>query len=469
MSDIANAFLIIGMTIMFGFVSVWVAKKYRIPQVITLMLFGVVLGPLTGIIDVGPKSVILNIYPFMSSLALIILLFDGGISLNIFNVFETITESMIFTFVVFIASIFAALILVPLFHFTILNAIIIGSLLAGISSAIVIALIDGLKMNEDTRSMLTLESVLNDSLVIIALFLLIQIHTDISHVSFAGIIQKLSLSFIIAAVIGGAGAYVWNYVLKMIKEYELDYMLTLAVLFIIYFLATFLNGNGGLAVFIFGLVFGNLHNLPSKLLSFSILQQEKIKGFQEEVTFFTRTFFFTYIGLLFPLYQLNTSVIVISVALTAVFVLVRYLCTYVMIKDVDANDKNLIAGMLPRGLAAAVGVGLLMQNNIFIPNVKQIVFSVIFLTNVLATIAVYEYAGKVGEEDDDEFVKKIAANVKEGGEKAEDEPKEEKVEETKPVKEEQKEETTKQKEEKDHHHHKHHKKGNDEESLPPHE
>ncbi len=425
-SDIGYAFLILSMTIVMGFLAIILAKRYKISQVIFLMLFGLLLGPGLHIIDVGPGSVIRQIYPFMSALALIILLFDGGISLNIFNVFNTITESAIFTATVFILSMLSALILVPVYHMDMLDALFIGALLSGVSSAIVIALLDKIKVDGETKSLLTLESVLNDSLVIIAVFLLIQLHENTASVSPEGVIKNLGISIIISTVIGGALAYAWNEVLKFLREYELDYMLTLAVLFLTYFFAEFFGGNGGLAVFVFGLVFGNLHNLPSHLLSFSILQRERIKGFQEEVTFFTRTFFFTYIGLLFPLSNIQPEVVMMSLLLTGVFIIVRYISTKLIL-----NKKNiptgLVVGMMPRGLAAAVGVGLLIQNNIYIPNIEQIVFSVIFLTNLIATFFVFEYESKndaeINLDDEKEFVKKLAAEESEEKEEGKEEEK----------------------------------------------
>ncbi len=413
MPSVAYSFLILSVTICMGFLAIFLARKYQISQVIFLMLFGLLLGPVLHIIDVGPNSVIRQIYPFMSALALIILLFDGGISLNIFNVFDTITESVIFTFVVFTLSMFSALILVPIYHMNPMHALMIGALLSGVSSAIVIALIERVKTDEETKSLLTLESVLNDSLVIIAVFLLIQLSHNANTFAPETVIKNLGVTLIISIVIGTVMAYGWNEVLKKIKEYELDYMLTLAVLFLTYFFSEFFGGSGGLAVFVFGLVFGNLHNLSSRLLSFPILQRERIKGFQEEVTFFTRTFFFTYVGLLFPLEHTNTTVVLMSLLLTAVFVVMRYVGARITIWHTKM-DKSLIIGMMPRGLAAAVGVGLLLQNGIYIPNIEQLVFSVIFLTNLISTFFVFEHGHGREEQLDEEkeFVKQLADEEK---------------------------------------------------------
>jgi cell volume regulation protein A len=410
-SNTAYSFLILALTIGVGFAAMILAKRYRISQVIFLMLFGILLGPVFHLIDVNHDSLIRQIYPFLSSLALIILLFDGGISLNIFSVVKTIGKSFVFTVLVFVASVFISLALVPIFHFSIIDALLIGALLSGISSAIVLTMIEQVSLSEDAKTLLSLESVLNDSLVVLVVFLLIQVYQDMSNFALSTIVRELGISLIISTVIGGALAFLWNEALKFLKEFELDYMLTLAVLFFTYFVSDFFGGNGGLAVFVFGLVFGNLHALSSKLLSIPILQQKRIIGFQEEVTFFTRTFFFTYIGLLFPLWSIDVQTVLEGVLLTALYLLVRYMVSVFLLKDKDALP--IVVGVLPRGLAAAVGVGLLLQYNIVINHVSELVFLVILLTNIIATFSVWEF-GKAKRAEVDELEELIEEKEESG-------------------------------------------------------
>ncbi len=282
-----DAFLLLGLIIVFGFFAVYIYEKYKISQVLLLMLLGLLIGPVLNIVDTSEGSVMRGVYPFMSTLALIILLFDGGISLNIFNVFKTISKSLIFTTFTFMLSILVGLVLIPIYHLNIIEALIVGATLAGISSAIVISMVEKVKASEKTKVLLTIESVLNDSLVIIAVFILIQaaITPNLSLSSFA---NKLLGSFAIATLFGALGAFVWHSLLKKIKSYQFDYMLTLAFLFILYSLTEMVQANGGLAVFVFGLVFGNLKNIPSYIIShkYISLEDERIRDIQYEITFF---------------------------------------------------------------------------------------------------------------------------------------------------------------------------------------
>ncbi len=387
-----ETFFILGLIIIIGFIALYIYERYNIPQVLLLITLGFIIGPVLKFADTSPNSVISQLYPYISTLALILLLFDGGISLNIYNVFSALSKSLIYTFVTFILSILlSTLALVFTMHISIIHALLIGTALAGISSAIVISIVEKLKTNEDTKTLLTIESVLNDSLVIIAIFILLQYAANPS-LKYGALINKLISSFSIATLFGGIAAFLYNLFLKKLKNFKYEYMLTLSVLFILYSLTEWVDANGGLAVFVFGLVFGNLKNIPSYILSSKYkADDEKIRDFQYEITFFIRTFFFTYIGLLYPLSALNIYTFGISLFLVVVYLISRYLSYKIVLSnEKEKYDVKYIASICPRGLAAAVVVGLIVQASINIPYLYAIVFNTIFLTNVLSTIFVYK-------------------------------------------------------------------------------
>ncbi|MDD5337517.1 MAG: cation:proton antiporter [Candidatus ainarchaeum sp.] len=386
-----EAFFILGLTIIVGYAALYIADRYKISQVLILMLFGFVLGPALGIVETGEGSLIRSIYPFMAVLALIILLFDGGLSFNIFNVFRTLTKSTLFTFFAFFLSMVFTLALVPLLKLSVMDALMVGAVLGGTSSAIVIAMAEKTGASDETKSLLTIESTLTDTLVIIVVFILVQAAKTLDF-SLGDFANSLLSSFAISILFGIAGAFAWNFILQKIPKHTLDYMLTVAALFITYSLTEAVKANGALAVFVFGLVFGNLKNIPPSFFSISKYKMdEKIKDFQSEVTFFTRTFFFAYIGMLFPLGSVTFGTISVSVLLVCLFIIARYIADRLVLKDDEKYERGLIIPMLPRGLAAAVVVGVIISNGISIPHLQEIVFSVIFLTNIIATFAVYAY------------------------------------------------------------------------------
>ena len=86
--------------------------------------------------------------------------------------------------------------------------------------------------------------------------------------------------------------------------------------------------------------------------------------------------------------------------LTIILYLCRYLLTKILSsKDISKRERNLIAFMIPKGLAAAVLVQLLVDNaeiqklEIFAPesllDMRAMVYSVIFFSILLSTILIY--------------------------------------------------------------------------------
>ena len=80
--------------------------------------------------------------------------------------------------------------------------------------------------------------------------------------------------------------------------------------------------------------------------------------------------------------------------LTIAIYLIRYVLTWILgPNDITRRETNLLAFMIPKGLAAAVLVQILI-NSVDSPsqemkNIQSIIYSVIFFSIVLSTILIY--------------------------------------------------------------------------------
>lgn len=387
-------FFIIALTILIGFLSSIVFERTRISQVILLMLFGFLLGPVLGLLDVSPTSIIVSVLPFIATLALIVLLFDGGLEFNIFAVAKAIPKSVLFMFLVFMVSI--ALItgfLVVSLGWEVPEALLMGAVVGGTSSAVVIALVEKTGTKKETKSMLTVESAMTDALCIIAAVIIAQIITSAEPLSAGAITGMLLSQFTIAISLGLLGAFVWIFIIdRFAIVHEYTYMLMLALVFGLWALTQFVGGNGGIAVFVFGIIIGNAR----KIAKFAKFEWENpitrtTRLFQEEVTFFVRTFFFTYIGLLLSIQYFSVTVILAGVGILALVTLSRFAIQKLLLPDMPARDRNIIITMMPRGLAAAVLATYPATLDITIPNFQEIVFSVLILSNIFATAGIFVF------------------------------------------------------------------------------
>lgn len=382
-------FLVIGLILASGFVANVIFERTRISQVLILIALGFLLGPVFGIADASKGSVLANITPFVGTLALVILLFDGGITLNVFELIRALPKATAFTLVTFVLSVATTAALAALFfNWNALYGILLGAALGGTSSAIVIAMVEKAKASRETKSLLVLESTITDALCIITAVVVIQIIKAKVPMDFSSVLNLLAGAFSIALLAGALAAVAWLTVLKKLSRREFPYMLTLAVVFLVYGLVETAKGNGGIAVFAFGLVLGNAKRAAEFLnIVTDVSLDIEIEHIQEEVTFFTRTFFFVFLGVILAPAGLTLVILAFSIALLALFLFMRWVGQKIVLSQ--SPDSKLLVTMLPRGLAAAVLAGLPSSEGIAIPGFVEIALLSIIFTNIAATVGVF--------------------------------------------------------------------------------
>ena len=229
---IASAEIILltaGVVILLGVAGEAFFKKTGIPDIIFLMVFGVVIGPVLGII--GPDAVI-QIVPYFAALALIIIMFDGGLNLDIKHMAKTAHFSVILAVLGFILSVtIVAAAAIYVLSWPVLDSILLGSIVGGSSSVIVFGLVRNIKITEEAKSMLSFESALTDILATIIAFILFEAilagQFDVQTIQ-----ETFGRAVVVGLVLGLGVGIPWMYVSSKLGNAQHAYMLTLGVLFV---------------------------------------------------------------------------------------------------------------------------------------------------------------------------------------------------------------------------------------------
>ena len=128
-----------GVVIFLGVAGEAFFKKTGIPDVAFLMILGVIIGPVFGIIQ---AEAVIQVVPYFAALALIIIMFDGGLNLDIKHVIKTAHYSFTLAIVGFILSVVIISVATHyVLEWTWLESILLGSIVGGSSSAIVFGLV----------------------------------------------------------------------------------------------------------------------------------------------------------------------------------------------------------------------------------------------------------------------------------------------------------------------------------------
>ena len=381
-------FALAGIILILGFLGNYLFKRTSVPDIIILVVLGFLLGPIFKVIDPVVLSPISGIF---SSLALVIILFDGGLNLNIKKVLQDSPRATALTLLAFFLSVsFVTLFTFFILQWSFLNGLLLGAILGGISSSVVIPLVSRIKVNEKVSTILSLESAFTDALVVV--FGLTILQFLVSPVG-GGIFEagnKIAGAFSVAIVIGLVTGVFWLKIMRSIKKEIYDDIITLAVVLLFYSITESLGGNGAIFALTFGLVLGNGIRIFRVLGIRERVEASKVmKKFQSQISFFIRTFFFVFIGLIFAVD--NYLAIYFGIVITIILFAARYVSTTVICfgDKILQNNKILMSSVMGRGLAAAVLAEVVRFSNI--PGSElfsDIIIVVIIASVIISTVAV---------------------------------------------------------------------------------
>jgi len=380
------AFLVAAVIIILGFLGEEFFNRTSIPDSIFLLLFGVLLGP---IFQLFAQEELLAITPYFAALALIIILFDGGLNMDIREAVKNSPRALVLAITGWILNVaITAALCKVLLGWRLLNGLLLGSIVGGGSSIIVIALIRKLKVTEKIETVLSLESILTDVLCTVGAFTAINVLLS-GEVSLYSALGSVGVAFGVGIFVGLSFGIAWLVILEKIKGKPNAYMLTLAMIFLTYFVATNSGGNGALSALFFGLIIGNSRPI-ARLLKFrtTVSIDNSVRDFHCQISFLIRSFFFVFTGLLFSLSSFTS--VVFGLLLSFAFLGIRFFVVRMSaVKSELHKYENLMTVMFPRGLAAAVLASLPLTSGVPGSQVfPEIAFIVILTTITVCTIGV---------------------------------------------------------------------------------
>jgi cell volume regulation protein A len=405
------SFALAGIILILGFIGNYLFKRTSIPDILILVVLGFLIGPIFGIVNYNVLSPISEIF---ASLALIIILFDGGLNLELKKVLQDSPRATALTFLGFFVSMgFVTIFTFFTLNWDFLSSLLLGAILGGISSSVVIPLINRVNVNEKISTILSLESAFTDALVVVFGLTILQFLTGPFNGGAYDAVGKIAGAFSIAVVIGLVFGVVWLKVLRAIKKEIYDDILTLAVVLLFYSITEILGGNGAIFALTFGLVLGNGIRIFRVLGIKERIEASKVmKKFHSQISFFIRTFFFVFIGLIFAVD--NYLAILYGIVLTLLLFSARYISTTVIsFKDkiLEAN-KTLMSVVMGRGLAAAVLAEIVRTSNIPGSEIfSDIIIVVIIASVVVSTVGISLIGRKLQRVDlkSEEVSKKVAS------------------------------------------------------------
>lgn len=393
MDPVLQMVFLIALIIILGALGEYIFSRTSIPDMVWLVAAGIVAGPLLGIIS---KDMLEPAMPFFGAIALVSILAGGGLKLRISEVAEAapraITLGVVsFVFVLIGSCLFflitSTLGLTKSTNF--LNWVMIGAIMGGTSSLVVIPVMSNVTVDSRIARLLELESCVTDALCMVIALSVVDLIVE-GVFSLDKPFYVIGQAVAVAVIFGVLGAISLAPLLAMLRGTEHAYTVFLAGFLIIYGCINLAGGNGALGVLISALLIGN---------SAEILKILKIKRFKrrsyeyrpsdlvvhEHISFFIKSFFFFTIGLMFPT---DLRLILLGAAFAVMLLVFRWPAVKLSLLGAgfSGSQQALASVAIPRGMAAGVLSMVPMQRGIpYTENLVAGVFAGIVFSILLFT------------------------------------------------------------------------------------
>jgi potassium/hydrogen antiporter len=354
------------------FLSIVASKTTGKLGVPALVLF-LVVGMFAGSDGLGIRFDDYSLAKTIGTISLVFILFSGGLDTKWKEVRSVVGRgSVLSTLGVLISTTVVGLFIHTISNFSLLEGLLLGAIISSTDAAAVFSIFRGqnLALKGRLKTLLEFESGSNDPM---AYFLVISfISLMAQEVSSA---WQLVPYFILNMTLGGLGGFaIAHFMLFITKRIDLEYeglypVLTLSLVLFCYSIVTYFNGNGFLAIYIFGVVLGNRR----------FVHKRALLTFYDGIAWLFQISMFLCLGLLvFPTQLIDVSGIGILIAMFLMFV-GRPVSVFLslMFSEFSFKEKVFISWVGLRGAVPIVFATLLPLNNI---EQSGTFFNIVFFT-----------------------------------------------------------------------------------------
>ena len=386
-----EALIFLGILIFLAHLFSMIFSRKKIPDVLLLMIIGIIIGPLLGLISPTFMGQAGSIF---TTIVLVVILFDAGTDISIHDLKNAWKPTITLSISSLIGSIILVTIVSDALGLSLISSIIVGVILSGTSSAVVIPLTQHLKLSKDSKTALVLESAITDIICFVLTLALLESAIAGKGVDFGSIAGGVISSFVMAIIIGFVSAIVWSSLLHKIRTFKNSMFLTPAFVFVIYGISESLGFSGAISALAVGITITNMEFFNFKFIEKyqkgkHLTQTENERAFISEIVFILKTFFFVYIGISIPF----NNIIALIGGLVATLILLGmriFVAKYFSPKSSNGYDKSIIALMIPKGLAAAVLASMPEQMGLAEGGmIKSVVYAAVLFSILLCSVLIF--------------------------------------------------------------------------------
>lgn len=303
--DIAKKLLVdFGEILAVGTLCAFLAQKIKIPDVVTFLLAGMLMGPevaghflgtnAIGVINIKADSALNQLILIFGSCYI---LFDGGATLRLKVLKEVwITILVISTLGVLITTFVTGLVAHYVLDVPLIVALLLAAAIASTDPATLVPVFKQVKINPKVAQTVMSESAFNDAMGAIITFAILGIAMGQGEFSLADATVKLIKESVLGILAGGVLGYLAAWLIAHEKfDYLSEYapVVTLMAVIGAYLGADGMHASGFMGVFVFGIMLGNKEMFGFRMEDH---EEESLEHFIVTTAFIMRMFIFILLG-----------------------------------------------------------------------------------------------------------------------------------------------------------------------------
>lgn len=253
--------ILIGFAIVFaaGIVAQWLAWRFNLPAILVLLVFGILVGPVTGL--VSADALLGEAFRPIVSIAVAIVLFEGGLHLKLGELREThrVVRNLL-SFGVLTSWTLITAFAFWIFELSLPLSLLLGAILVVTGPTVVIPLLQQMHLKNPANSILKWEGILVDPIgAMLAVLIFEAILSTGPGEAATVIITGVLNTLLIATAIGVVGAFLMIYALRYqrIPEHLYNFISLTFIIGCLSIANVIQEESGLLAVTVMGMVMAN--------------------------------------------------------------------------------------------------------------------------------------------------------------------------------------------------------------------
>ena len=384
-TSFTKIFGLLGGLLVLAFFANQQSRRTRVPDVIILMVTGLILGPVLGWINADQFATFTQ---YLGTFALILILFQAGSELHLRDALHHFPGAILFGFLGYglsfavISSVAVWVVKLPLHQ-----ALLLGAAFGCTSSTLVVPVLQQFDVRGPVTVVLILEAALGDIVSVIAVGSLMD--TPEGNILVTGLITGFFVRTSVAIILAIVAGVLWSHARSRFAADRFYGALHIGGVLLVYALIRVAGGSGLLAVLAFGLTLANIRDDTNEIAA---ANEQGVLIFHSDLSFLVRSFFFVLLGA--SVEFIGRPYVVATALILAGLFLARLIAVYTTswaLQGVGRPEKELILNLFPRGLVNAVLSIQIAGSQAAMAFLPAMAFTVILATSLLMVFGVVRF------------------------------------------------------------------------------